>query len=171
MSRARFGNLDIIDVCSVAGTLGVIALARDGALILFQNILSDKKPKEARFASIKGVAYRVLSHRGDVHVLTSEGLYVLGNLGSEVVQGRAVRGSITPVLPIAMEPVDMTLAWDRWILVVTQNEVRRFDGDLIHAHVPHDGDGMPREQAEIQDAEAEWSDSNSTSSMMMASPS
>ncbi len=167
MNTARFKNFDVVDICPLCpelDSLAVAALGRDGSLILFRDVLSDKNPKRFKFQSIKGVAYRILCRRGDIYVLTSKGLYVLGKLGSCYVNGE-LEGTTTPVLPLETVAVDMNLAWGRWLLVVLANEVRRLDVDLIHEYVPqHIGHGEIQEfQPVFMPLEPDWKDITPTS--------
>jgi hypothetical protein len=139
MTTATFKGLDVVDICPLdpgADSLTAVALGRDGTLILSRDVLRDKKPLTMKFSSIKGVAYRVLSCRGDIYLLTSKGMYVLGKLAGRFLAGELVRGIITPVLPLPIEAIDVSLAAKRWLLVVISNEVRKFDADLIHQSVP-----------------------------------
>jgi hypothetical protein len=139
MRTARFKNLDLVDICPLSpesDSLAVAALARDGSLILFRDVLADKTPITLKFQSVKGVAYRIISHRGDIYVLTSKGLYVLANLGKLFHNEELSEGLATPIMPLELTPVDMNPAWARWLLVVLVNEVRKFDMDVIHELVP-----------------------------------
>lgn len=139
MTTATFKGLDVVDICPLdpgADSLAVVALGRDGTLILSRDVLQDKRPLSMKFSSVKGTAYRVLICRGDIYILTSKGMYVLGKLASRFLAKELVRGTLTPVLPLAMEAVDVNLAANRWLLVVLANEVRKFDAELIHQSVP-----------------------------------
>ena len=139
MTTATFKGLDVVDICPLdprADSLAIAVLGRDGTLVLFQDVLRDKKPLTMKFSSVKGIAYRVLSCRGDVYILTSRGIYVLAKLAGRFLAKELVRGISTPVLPLPMEAVDVNLADDRWLLVVMANGVRKFDADLIHQSIP-----------------------------------
>jgi hypothetical protein len=139
MTAATFKGLDVVDICPLdpgADSLAAAALGRDGTLILSRDVLQDKKPLTMKFSSVKGIAYRALSCRGDIYLLTSKGLYVLGELASRFLDKKLVNGITTPVLPLSMEAVDMNLAANRWLLVVMANEVRKFDVELIHQSIP-----------------------------------
>ena len=96
--------------------------------------------------------------------MTSRGLFILGKLASRFVNGEAMEGVTTEVMPLPMEAIDMNLAWRRWLLVVLANEVRRFDLDLIHefvskriAHIE-----IMEWQSVGAPMESEWRDINST---------
>jgi hypothetical protein len=139
MTTATFKGLDVVDICPLdpgADSLAIAALGRDGTLILSQDVLQDKKPFTMKFSSVKGIAYRVLSCRGDIYVLTSNGMYVLGQLAERFLAKEFVSGTIIPVLLLPLEAIDVNLAANRWLLVVMTNEVRKFDADLIHKSVP-----------------------------------
>jgi hypothetical protein len=139
MTTATFDGLDVVDICSLdpgANSLAIAALGREGTLILSHDVMQDKKPLSLKFSSVKGVAYRVLSSRGDIYILTSKGIYVLGKLASRFLAGELVHGTITPILPLPMEAVDVNLSANRWLLAVMSNEVRKYDADLIHQSLP-----------------------------------
>lgn len=138
MTTATFKGLDVVDICSLnpgSDSLAVAALGRDGSLVLFQDVLHDKNPMTLRFQTVTGVAYRVLSCRGDIYLLTGKGLFVLAKLASSFLSQELVQGVITPILPLAIEAVDMNLASSRWLLVVMTDEVRKFDVDSIRRSV------------------------------------
>jgi hypothetical protein len=114
----------------------VAVLARDGSIILFRDVLTDESPITAKFNRVQGTAYRLLGHGGELYVLTSKGLYVLGKLASRFLAGELDPGVVTQILTVPMDAVDMNLAGDRWLLVVMADEVRRFDTAWIHDNVP-----------------------------------
>jgi hypothetical protein len=173
MRTARFDKVDVIDICplcSEGDSLAVAVLGRDGSLILCRDVLNDRRTKTCKFHTIKGVAYRILSHLGDIYVLTNRGLYVLGQLGSRFLNGDTMVGVTTPVMPLELAAIDMNLVWGRWLLVVMANEVRKFDADLIHDFVPqHIGEGEIQElQSNAATIESEWNDINSTTESLAA---
>lgn len=153
MTTATFSGLDVVDICPLdpdVDSLAIAALGRDGTLVLSQDVLLDKKPLTMKFASVKGTAYRVMSCRGDIYLLTSKGIYVLAKLAIRFLANELGRGISTPILPLPMEAVDANLAANRWLLVVLDNEVRKFDTELIHRSAPeHLGHG---ESQEFQEA-------------------
>ena len=167
MRIANFHNVDVIDICALSAEtdpLAVAILGRDGSIILCRDVLNERRVKTFKFQSIKGVAYRILSHLGDIYVLTSRGLYILGRLGSRFLNGETMEGVTTPVMPLDLAAIDMNLVWGRWLLVVLANEVRKFDADLIHDFVPqHIGEGEIQElQSIAPPMESEWSEIHST---------
>jgi hypothetical protein len=138
LSTIAFSGLDVIDVCPLRPgerSLAVAALGRDGSLVLFQNVLTDKKPVPIKYDMVEGIAYRILSCGGDIFVLTSKGLYVLAQLAGRYLAGEPVGSIPTPVLPLPVEGVDANLCGNQWLLVVTPDEVRRYDVPLIHDSV------------------------------------
>jgi hypothetical protein len=167
MNTATFKGLDVVDICPLdpgADSLAVAALGRDGSLVLSQDVLQDKKPITMKFQSVKGVAYRVLSCRGDIYLLTSKGMYVLGKLAGRFLAKELVSGVTTPVLAMGLEAVDANLVANRWLLVVMADEVRKFDVELVHQSVPERlGHGEIQEfQETTLSPEWEWRDIEQT---------
>jgi hypothetical protein len=141
MRTATFNGLDVIDICPLVSgerSLAVAALSRDGSIILFRDVLADDRPVTVKFRKVQGTAYRLLSHSGELYVLTSKGLYVLGKLAARFLAGELSAGVVTRILPLPMDAVDMDNACDRWLLVVMPDEVRRFDARWLHDNVPED---------------------------------
>ena len=130
---------DLVDVCPIgpsSDSRAVAAVARNGALLLFRDVLNDRPPVNVKFETIKGTAYRVLSCRGHLFVLTSKGLYVLAHLADRFLAGQG-EGTVTAaILVMPMEAVDANLCWDRWLLAVLPDVVRRYDVAQIHSPDP-----------------------------------
>jgi hypothetical protein len=134
LSMMTFDGFDVVDICPLEpgrDSLAAAAISKDGTLILFQNVLEDKQPITMRFQAIEETAYRLLSCLGDVYVLTSKGLYMLANVAEHFLKGE-LKGAPTPVLPIPLEATDANLYKDEYLLVVTLDEVQRYDIRLIH---------------------------------------
>jgi hypothetical protein len=148
MRTATFPELDVVDVCFVGGgpeSPALAAVGRDGSLILVRDMLHDQKPVTMRFATVQGRAYRLLSARGHLFLLTSSALYGLMNLGNRLMRGLPSGKFTTPILTVQLKAVDASLIDDRWLPVVMPDEVLRFDLDLIDANIPEDiGDGEVR---------------------------
>jgi hypothetical protein len=139
MRTANFNDMDVVDICPLdptGDTLAVAVLTRDGNIFLFRDVLRDAKPLKLTFRKVHGVAYRLLSCRGDVYVLTSDGVFVLGKLSGRFLDNELASGTITPVLPLPMNALDAAVIGDRWLLVVLPGEVRRFDAEVIYGNVP-----------------------------------
>jgi hypothetical protein len=138
LSTLTFDGLDVVDVCPLgmqAAPEGAAALGRDGTLILFRDALRDSQPGTVRYETIRGTAYRLLCARGYLFLLTSEGLYVIAGLIDRFLSGGA-NNSVTPVLVVPMEAVDMNLIGDKWIWIVTPDGVLRFDIDTLERITP-----------------------------------
>ncbi len=130
LSTLRFDDLDVVDVCALAGTenpRAVAAVGRDGTVILFQDILHQNTPKLMRFRGVGGTVYRILSARGAIFLLTSEGLYVLGNLTEGLAKGGWTAPITTDVLPLPIAAADANLVGDKWLVAVGVSEMFRFD--------------------------------------------
>jgi hypothetical protein len=164
MRTATFPELDAVDVCFVgegSGSSAMAAVSRDGLLILTHDMLRDEKPVTMRLQNIKGRAYRLLSARGHLFLLTSSALYGLMNLGKRLLEGPPLGKFIIPKLVIQMDAVDASLIDDRWLMIVMPDDVRRYDLDLIHASIPedmYDGEVRPftLESAEAETVEQRW---------------
>jgi hypothetical protein len=137
LSTRTFDGLDLVDLCPLAKAApeAAAALGRDGTLILFRNILQDQRPGTVRYETIRGKAYRILSARGYLFVLTSEGLYVIAGLVDRFLQD-AVDSQVTPVLSVPMEAVDAGLGSDQWVWIVMPDGVLRFDVEQFDRIAP-----------------------------------
>ena len=127
-------GLDVVDVCALdggAGSLAAAALGADGTLVMFRDVTTDKKPVTLKFSTVEGKAYQLLSGAGDMYLLTSKGLYVLGKLATRFLEGESIERLTTPVLALPMEAVDANLYNDDWLLVVMPEEVRKYDLGLM----------------------------------------
>ena len=141
MRIATFPGLDVIDVCAIGSdprSPAVAALGRDGTLILTRNALHDQSPVTMKFETLKGTAYRLLCRGEHLFVLTSRGLYGLMKLAGRLVAGMPQEGFETQILVAPMEALDANLVRDRWLLVITPDEVRKFDMDLIERSDPEE---------------------------------
>ena len=103
-----------------------------------------------KFNTVQGTAYRLLSGGEHLFVLTSRGLYALLKLAGRLVIGMPPGGFNTRILSVPMQAVDANLVSDRWLLVITPDEVRKFDVDLIEENKSEDlGNGEIREALPI----------------------
>jgi hypothetical protein len=153
MKVLTFVGLDLVDVCAVGGTPdspAVAGVGRDGTLLLVRDALNNQNPVTIKFEGINGTAYRLLSARGHLFVLTSRGLFGLMNLGERLVKGLLAEAFTTPILVVPMEAVDANLIGDRWLLVTRPDEVLKFDVELIDRIMPEN-----RLNGEVRDATAE----------------
>ena len=140
-------DVDVVDVCGLGQSLSVAALGKNGTLILFRDIINDRDPFTFKFNAIEGVAYRVMSSRGHIFVLTSKGLYVLANFANRFLNGETMRNGVTQILPLPMTAVDANVHEDKHILVVTdKSDVLRVNIALIEQEIPqsHDMHEMAR---------------------------
>ncbi len=136
-----FGSegLDVVDVCPLAGDSpgGVVAIGKDGTILLFRNVLTDRNPIAVRYPSLQGTPYRLLSTRGYLFLLTSAGLYVIADLINRSLNGNG-QDKATPVLFVPMEAVDAYLGGNQWVLIVMPDGVLRFDVELLQRNKPAD---------------------------------
>jgi hypothetical protein len=139
MNSITFDGLDVVDVCGIgpAGTsLATCAVGKDGTFLLFRDILNDKKPVTLKYDNIQGTAYRLLRWHGHLCLLTSKGLHFLAKLAERFLAGDAMGETKTPLLFVPLTAVDANLCFERWLLVVMPDEVRRYDIGLILENVP-----------------------------------
>jgi len=134
LNEISYAGLDVIDVCAVPradAPLAVAAVGKDGTLILSRDALHDKHPVTMRFEQVQGAAYRLLSARGHLFLLTSQALYLMFGLAERFLSREPVTKSPAPVAVVPMEAVDANLYQDEWLLTVMPDEV--------HAHFIGEG--------------------------------
>jgi hypothetical protein len=153
-------GFDAIDICPLEpGTesRAVVALGRDGRISFFQDVLENKKPIMMKFQNVQGVAYRILSSHGDIYLLTSKGLFVLGELAGRFLRQELTSGINTPVRTSLLEAIDANLVDNRWLLVVMPGTVARYDLEVIHQQVlDHLGDAEIQESQMMDGSAPEW---------------
>jgi hypothetical protein len=124
-------GVDVVDVCALGypdWPGAVAAIGIDCSVFLMKNGLEEVGPLALRFAGMQGNAYRILSARGNLFVLTSEFLYVLTELAHRFVHGNHLEiGGATPVRAIPLRAVDMFLAYDQWLLIILPEYVVSVD--------------------------------------------
>jgi hypothetical protein len=138
LNTVTFDELDVVDICAIggAGSLAVAAVARNGVLILLRDVFQDKHPITMKFDNVRGAAYRLMSCRGHLFLLTSKAMYLLVRFVDRFMAGEPVGSITTPMLVMDMEAADANLCGDRWVLVVMSDGVRRYDVGRIHDSVP-----------------------------------
>jgi hypothetical protein len=159
MRSATPDRFDAIDICPLESgrkSLAVAVLGRDGSIVLFRDVLSDNKPITVKFKRVAGVAYRLLSHGGELYVLTSKAIYVLGKLVARFLAGELSSRVVTQILSVPIDAIDVNLALDRWLLAVLPDEVRRFDTVWIHENVPEDDSEGGAEDFESAMVDQQW---------------
>jgi hypothetical protein len=130
LHTVKFDELDIVDVCSMGSSeqpRAIAAAGRDGSLVLFHDIRSDKKPLTLKFKGVSGTVYRVLSARGDIYLLTSNGLFALIQLADRFCQGLSRGDFTTKVLRIPIEAADATMVDQKWLLATGVEDLFKFD--------------------------------------------
>jgi hypothetical protein len=136
-----YENWDVIDVCSLspaAPSLALAAVGRDGTIGLFRNAMTEQKPFTMKVSGIKGNALRVLPLNGHLVLLTSEALYLLGDVASECVRGRLTKDAPTPVVGMPLKGSDASAYRDRSVLVVdNRHEVLRVNLALLGQALPN----------------------------------
>jgi hypothetical protein len=135
MSTASLDGLEVVDCCPLlpgTDSMAVAALGRDRRLFLFRDILTDKNPMTLHFRTLTGTGCRVLSSRGDLYVVTSNGIHMVHGLAAQLMGSTAADTVDTRILVLEMEVVDANLCGDEWMLVVRPDGVLRFDVRALH---------------------------------------
>jgi hypothetical protein len=128
---STFPGLDLIDVCSLGSGLSTPAacgLGKDCILVFVRDVLGERKPVAIKLDAVQGTAYRLMSARGHLFILTSSSFYMFPELASHFLEGQPVERMPTQVREFRIEAVDANLIQDRWLLIVTtEGGVLRFD--------------------------------------------
>jgi hypothetical protein len=159
LKRAALPGFDAVDICALdhqTGSTAIAALGRDGSLAFFQDRLVNNKPITLNFRSLQGVAYRIFSSRGDIHILTSKGLFVLGELAGRFLRKELTSEVNTPVRMSLLEAVDANLVDNRWLVVVMLDMVAKFDLEMIHQQVLDHLDDAEIQESHTMDGALEW---------------
>jgi hypothetical protein len=113
---------------------GAIALATDCSIHFVRDVRGDPQPQTRRFDVIRGTGYGLLSGRGHVFLLTSEGLYALLGLADRFVLGERT-DEPTPIRHLELPAVDIFEANERTLLLLMPDCVYAIDMDSL-AHEP-----------------------------------
>ena len=105
--------------------------------MLFHDILRDTAPRNLKFRGIEGVAYRLISARGHIFVLTSKGFYVLANLAKRFLDGEIGEKSVTQIMAMKMCAVDANVFKNEFVYIVNdESSVFRIDLSQIERVMP-----------------------------------
>jgi hypothetical protein len=135
MNTVTFEGVDFIDICPLAvGTASraAVGLGLDGAMVLFSDIIDDKSPIMLKFDMLEGVAYRILSCRGDLYLLTSKALYALNSIAARFMAGEEV-ATDTQIFTLSVGGVDINLVGEDSLAVTTASGVLVFDINAVRA--------------------------------------
>ncbi len=124
-------GLDIIDVSGLGlggAALAAAALGRDRSIHLSRDVLAGPGPVTMQFEVIQGTPYQILASKGHVFILTSDGLYVLPDLATRLVQGTPLGGPMC-VKVVEMQAISAAIAHDQWLALVMQDCARFYEID------------------------------------------
>jgi hypothetical protein len=166
MYSVTFKELDLVDICSLATPdkpLAVVAAAKDGSLVFFDNILTDKNPQMMKFPGVKGTIYRVLSSQGDIYLLTSKGLFGLLRLAARFIRGETLHHSTTEILRLSVQAADANTVAKNWLLAAEIDQVFKFDTENMsksseNGSIAKQGDVW--EEPEQLNTRPQWSESS-----------
>jgi hypothetical protein len=163
LHAVSFDELDIVDVCSM-GTrehpLAIAAVSRDGSLVFFHDIRIGKNPFILKFNGVKGTVYRVLSARGDIYLLTSNGLFGLFQLADRFLCGKSFREITSWVLRIPIVAADANIVDQKWLLAVGIEDLLKFDVQKMPQ--------SPQENQQL-DKEASWGEPSTPENLAVES--
>jgi hypothetical protein len=128
-----FQNLDVIDVCSLRDPSYPFAsacLGIDRTIVLTRNILENVPSLILNFNALEGTAYRLLTAKGHLFILTSESLVTLPNFISRFLTGESLNETMSLTVT-RVRAVDAYLAYDRWILLEVPEGVSRLEVDEL----------------------------------------
>jgi hypothetical protein len=128
-----FQGLDGIDVCSLkdpSHPFSSACLGIDRTIVLTRNILENVPSLTLNFNVLEGTAYRLLTAKGHLFILTSESLVTLPNLISRFLAGESLNGPKSFVVT-RVRAVDAYSTYDRWILLELPEGFVRLEVDQL----------------------------------------
>jgi hypothetical protein len=131
--RLRPAGMDFVDVAALGVDgfpFAAAALGLDCSIHFVRDLLSDRTTKTLRFNAIGERAYRILCAEGHVFLLTDRRLYAFIDLAARFLEDKAIDGS-TLVHCMDLEAVDVSMAFDRSLLVVMPESVYRIRIDSL----------------------------------------
>ncbi|MFL5242525.1 MAG: hypothetical protein ACJ8FY_10490 [Gemmataceae bacterium] len=154
---STFPGLDIVDVCSIgSGAPAVCAAGKDCTLVFFRDVLRERKPITVKFDRVQGTAYRLMSARGHLFLLTSSSMYMFPGLTNRFLEGQPIGRLPAQVRSLPIEAVDANMSHDRWLLIVTTKGVIRFDVNLLVDQAPISGPHEDSEEASPKAMAPDW---------------
>jgi hypothetical protein len=127
LGKIRSTKFDFVGICSIgnqSSPRAVVALGRDRSMHFTRDLISDPHYTTLRFPASAGTAYKILSVRGHVLLLTARGLYVFANAAAGFLRGAQI-GGWTTVRFLPVEAIDFNVAFEKWVLIVTPEQVIR----------------------------------------------
>jgi hypothetical protein len=129
LSKVGDKNIDFVGVISIrnpVSPLAMVGLGKNRSLHFFRDPLRLREIDSVEFSYIPGTAYKVLRHGVHVIMLTSKGVCIIVNIIRQFHNGDNIGGE-RKVRFIKIEAVDINIAFDKWLLVVTTSGVVRMD--------------------------------------------
>ena len=129
----RPAGVDLVDVASMGVDgypFAVAAVGLDCSIHLMADLRDDRSSQTVHFNLDGERAYRIVCAEGHVFLLTNRRLHTFVNLAASILQGGAVEQN-TLARSLDVEAVDMTLGFDRSLLVVMPKCVYSVEFDLL----------------------------------------
>jgi hypothetical protein len=131
----RLADVDFVDVAALnvdGYPSAAVALGLDCSMHFVRDLLDDRPMQTLRYPGLDGQrAYRTLCAEGHVFLLTNRGLYVFIDLATRILKGMVPVHRRERVPSVSIEAVDVSLAFDRSLLVVTADAVHRIKIDAL----------------------------------------
>ncbi len=166
-------NLDVVDVCALGENLAApaaAAVSRDCTIIISKDLFSDDPPVTLKFPKrIEGAAYRLMSARGHLYLLTSKALYQITGIVTHFHAGQNLARIPLSIRTMSVEAVDANLIADRWLLVVRPNDVMRIDLNLFAGSIPESDPTVIDQMEDSVPIDLDW-ESNESYSEEFQSP-
>jgi hypothetical protein len=134
VSSFTYPHLDITDVCPLGQDLpepAIAAISRDRTIILSRDAVHDVEPTTIKFDEIRGTAYRILHHEGNLLIHTSKGIYVLVGLSQRFLDGEAIGSKRTTAKKLLLDAVDINIVDNSSLLVVVPDGIVTIDLALL----------------------------------------
>ena len=127
-------SFDAVDICPLGHGLAVAVAGRDGAIVLSRDAIAGQDAQARNLTLLRGDIYRLACCQGHLVVLTSQALYVLLDVATEFLAAPDALPAPAPVFTLPVKGVDANVAADRYVLVVTdENVVLRVDVQALAA--------------------------------------
>jgi hypothetical protein len=128
-SELRSQRVDFISVTSIRSTalpLAMIGLGKDRSLHFMRDPFRSPIIDSLALPFVPGTAYKVLRHGPHAILFTSKGICIVLDVVSQFHRGKYIGGH-RAVRFLQMEAIDINIAFDKWLLVVTSDGVVRMD--------------------------------------------
>ena len=121
--------IDLVGVISIRNSefpLAMIALGKNRSMHFFRDPLQIRNIDSLELPYVQGTAYKLLRYGTHLILLTSQGLRLFPDIIGQFHRGEFIGGQ-RKVRYIPIESVDINIAFEKWLLIVTTYGVVRMD--------------------------------------------